>query len=105
MNPDEIATTLRHMAENSRSKHDVLVASADLLESQQARITELEDQFAASQREKQAAVEDIEFLMRNSGERGVCKLCTHDCIINSRVKPKCDAKWRGPQEAGKGEAE
>lgn len=52
MNHDEIAKKLRSMAENSRSKHDVLVASADLHESQQACIAELERQLAEIQRSK-----------------------------------------------------
>lgn len=98
-NAYEIIQKLRYMAENSRSKHDVLTKTIGLIES-------LQSQLASSQRREQAAVADVEFLMRNSGERGVCKLCTHKCIITSRVKPKCcDAKWRGSQEAGKGETE
>lgn len=106
-NADEIIQTLRRMAENSRSKHDVLVASADLLESQQARITELEAQLLESQRRERAAVEDFEGCMKNEKER--CAYCIHDdecepgeslCYANV-----CGFEWRGPQEAGEGETD
>lgn len=54
-----------------------------------------------SQRREQAAVKDIEKMMRIC-EKGSCHFCANgDCTES----PYCTPKWRGPQEAGKGEAE
>ena len=95
MDADEIVKALRRMAENSRSKHDVLVASADLIESLQAQIVE-------SQRRERAAVEQIEQQMIFDAQTGrePCEICT-----NAEKTPcvHCEPKWRGPV-AGKGDA-
>lgn len=53
-----------------------------------------------SQRRGRAAVKDIEKMMRIC-EKGACHFCANgDCTES----PFCSPKWRGPQEAGKGEA-
>lgn len=84
MNADKIVKALRRMAENSRSKHDVLVASADLIESLQAQLAE-------SQRRERAAVEFIKYLDRN--------------YSGYMAEDERFAEWRGPQEAGTGKGE
>ena len=67
-----------------------------LIEAQQSRIAELEAQLLESQRREQAAVEDIEKMMRIC-EKGSCHFCANgDCTES----PYCNPKWRGPQEAG-----
>ena len=63
--------------------------AADLLESQQARIAELEAQLAASQRRERAAVEFIKYLDRN--------------YSGYMAEDERFSKWRGPRDAGKGE--
>ena len=81
--------------------------AADLLESQQARIAELEAQLAASQRRERAAVEDLEWLMLRGDSADCCTLCEHDHTHNGPCagqSTKCEPKWRGPQQAGKGAA-
>lgn len=153
MNADEIAKALRTLrcadscnclscpceqfrsyVTNESCDDGTRLAAADLIESLQARITELEDhlaqktneadgmrsnwskcaenyqqkcrdiaelenQLAESQRRERAAVEDIEKMMRIC-EKGSCHFCANgDCTES----PYCNPKWRGPQEAGKGE--
>lgn len=72
--------------------------AADLLECQQARIAEVDAQLAESQRREQAAVADIEKMMRIC-EKGSCHFCANgDCT----EAPLCSPKWRGPQEAEEG---
>lgn len=75
--------------------------AADRIEQQQARIVKLEQQLDESQHREQAAVEDIEKMMRIC-EKGSCHFCANgDCAES----PYCSPKWRGPQEAGKRETE
>ena len=94
MSTDEIVKELRRMAENSRSKHDVLVASADLIESLQAQLVE-------SQRRADAAVELIEQQMIFDAQKGCepCEICSN---ADKTPCEECNPKWRGPQEAGEG---
>lgn len=69
---------------------------ADLLIAN-AKIRQLEQQLAESQRQLRAAVKDIEKMMRIC-EKGSCHFCANgDCTES----PYCSPKWRGPQ-AGKG---
>lgn len=77
------------------------------LEQLRAENASLLAQLAESQRREQAAVEDFEGCMKNKKER--CAYCIHDdecepgeslCYANV-----CGFEWRGPQEAGKGDAE
>ena len=119
MNADEIVQQLRYMAENSRSKHDVLVDTISLIKSLQAQLAE-------SQHREQAAVDDLEgagacftckHFRRNGGDcfgAGRCRLdgieiwpCNEPGVY--RVEVPDDGRkmyeWRGLQEAGKGEAE
>ena len=98
MRLDEIVRELRRLAENSRSKHDVLVAAADLIESLQAQLAE-------SQRREQAAVEDLK-------SANLCRHCGLNASCGSEIRSNRRAfgvckrwEYRGPQEAGKGEAE
>ena len=52
-----------------------------------------------TQRREQAAVADIEKMMRIC-EKGSCHFCADgDCTES----PYCSPKWRGPQDAEKGE--
>jgi hypothetical protein len=53
------------------------------------------------QAELDAAVEDIEKMMRIC-EKGSCHFCADGDCTNS---PMCTPKWRGPQEAGEGTEE
>jgi hypothetical protein len=99
MNADEIVQQLRYMAENSRSKHDVLVDTISLIKSLQA-------QLVASQRRADAAVELI-------GK--VSQAVEVAFNATDYVKPNTGIwhtlglaldwikAWRG-QQAGKGEA-
>ncbi|HNX99599.1 MAG TPA: hypothetical protein PKN39_02355 [Oscillospiraceae bacterium] len=58
---------------------------------------DLKNQLAASKRREQAAVADIEKMMRIC-EKGSCHFCANgDCAES----PYCSPKWRGPQEARK----
>ena len=80
---------------------------ADLLIAN-AKIKQLEEQLAASGCRADAAVEDL---------HGYCKACINapkTLTYDDLIKPICrecnkvvrqNWKWRGPQEAGKGEAE
>ena len=100
------------------------LAAADLIESLQTRIAELESQLSESQRREQAAVEDLngtgacftcKHFRRNGGDcfgAGRCRLdgieiwpCNEPGVY--RVEVPDDGRqtyeWRGPQEAGKGE--
>ena len=61
---------------------------------------DLQAQLAASQCREQAAVEDIEKMMRIC-EKGSCHFCADGDCTNS---PYCEPKWRGPQEAWKGKS-
>lgn len=98
MNADEFIRELRRMAENSRSKHDALVASADLHESQQARIAELEQQLAESRWQEQGTVEQITDFIVEQGDCLRIALDTQDRDYLERIL----RQWRGPQEAGEG---
>ena len=130
MTPDEIVKALRENAEwCDANEYDVPLcmgdnqrAAADLIESMQARIAELEAQLAASQRRERAAVEDLEgagacftckHFRRNGGGcfgAGRCRLdgieiwpCNEPGVYWVEV-PDDGRKmyeWRGPQEAGK----
>lgn len=87
--------------------------AADLIESLQA-------QLAASQRREQAAVEDMEhiaseiekcnWVLKKDGEKvaslhlGRCAVCSHK-YCGDEYGGGCKFEWRGPQEAGGGEAE
>ena len=80
--------------------------AADLLESQQARIAELEAQLAASQRRERAAVGDLStykdcgFCVHIQDQQYCYKNCQrHVDVDNFRTYPCW--QWRGPQ-AGKG---
>ncbi len=121
MNPDEIIPALRCSdapaepddmgCANKKCKYrdsdgacnivSMCADAADLLESQQARITELEDQLAESQRGRRAAVADLYTACRRSPcNSGIC--VKKDCAGN--IIP-CEFEWRGPQQAGEGETE
>lgn len=120
MTPYEIVKALRENAEwCDANEYDVPLcmgdnqrAAADLIESQQARIAELEAQLAVSQHREQAAVEDLKALSESNGD---CSMCLHFQKNDSEYFPDCDTcpcdnglnkwQWRGPQEAGKGETE
>lgn len=74
------------------------------------RINEnLQSQLADSQRRGRAAVEDIEHAARYNC--GICGVCAHyakfwkdgGCNLENNGEP-CKWQWRGPQEAGEGEA-
>ena len=74
--------------------------AADLIESLQAQLAE-------SQRRERAAVEDLEWLMLRGDSADCCTLCEHDHTHNGPCagqSTKCEPKWRGPQQAGKGAA-
>lgn len=95
LTPEEVRAAVRllqHITakyETSVKMHGITTellnrASADL-----ARVTA----------ERDAAIADLEFAMRNCGEQSICKLCARVCFIERRVKPKCSgAKWRGVRE-------
>jgi hypothetical protein len=70
MNADGIVKALRRMAENSRSKHDVLIAPADLIESLQAQLT-------ASQRRADAARNELclKCGLYHNAHNGACDRC------------------------------
>lgn len=80
---------------------------ADLLIAN-AKIKQLEQQLAASQRREQAAVEDLKALSESNGD---CSMCLHFQKNDSEYFPDCDTcpcdnglnkwQWRGHQEAGK----
>ena len=86
---------------------------ADLLIAN-AKIKQLEEQLAASQRRERAAVEDLEYACGSSGEfelRSICDICRRkqtdgtcptQCEMNSLAASN-KWQWRGPQ-AEKGEA-
>lgn len=101
-NSDEIVKVLRNVANQNRPIANwIFEDSAYLIEQQQTRIAELEHLLTESQRREREAVEDIEKMMRIC-EKGSCHFCANgDCTES----PYCAPKWRGPQEAGKGEAE
>lgn len=109
MNTDDVLKGLRYQGD--KHKNDVVgvgetnisamaLDAADLIES-------LQSQLAASQRREQAAVEDLESLMRESKELCACTYCGIDqswgCSLH-KTSSMCMPKWRGPQD-GKGEAE
>jgi hypothetical protein len=72
-------------------------AAIDLIESLQAQLAE-------SKRRGQAAVEQIEQQMIFDAQKGCepCEICSN---ADKTPCEECNPKWRGPQEAGKGEAE
>lgn len=64
-------------------------------------IEELSAKLAWETKEKKAAVEDMEFLMRQSKEHYPCFVCKHKeyCYIRKAgVKTFCWSEWRGVQE-------
>lgn len=68
------------------------------------RINEnLQEQLAASQHRERAAVEDMKIIVETASECNVCKhrVGVSGCPIRYK---ECKFEWRGPQEAGKGEA-
>jgi len=84
----------------------ICTTAATLIESLQARLSE-------SQRRERAAVEDIT-TMAKCKLLGTCTFCKHRNTPDMRYKPckgciqenrsRKNFEWRGPQEAGKGEA-
>ena len=96
MNADDKAKTLRWPAKETEFAFaaEELNSAADLIESLQAQLSE-------SQRRERAAVEDAR-------QGSVCRTCHY---LNNGCEPlNLDAgchkwQWRGPQEAGEGEAE
>lgn len=130
MRPDEIVRDLRRLAENSRSKRDVLIAAADRIEellsesedhigqieSEQEEIRKLDRQLVASRRREQAAIHDIMCrdhcdVCKYSKNDGSCDESDFDCETCKNTCPcatcrnESNWQWRGPQEAGKGAGE
>lgn len=68
------------------------------------RIETLIAKLAASQRREQAAVDDIERVLADTDYTEFCYLCAN-CAKRCPEEAECKPKWRGPQEAGKGEAD
>lgn len=85
-----------------RSAADLIVELNDFDQTQSKialeRWQRAEAQLAVSQRREQAAVADIEKMMRIC-EKGSCHFCANGDCTDS---PHCSPKWRGPQEDGKG---
>lgn len=131
MNADEIVRALRCCGNTDTKKPDcehcpllstrmcvkvMLEGAADLIEQQQSHIAELEQQLAASQREEQAAVENMKIIADTYREKncddGICGLCKFDAdhgldgYANECPGFETDDcfEWRGPQDAGEGEA-
>ena len=111
VNDKETAKALRAIAEWHRKQGHLgfmnfCLAGASKIEElndfQNSQCAKLLEKLAASKRRERAAVRDIEGLLK-ACECGLgCYLCKpgYDCGAEERCKPK----WRGPQEAGKGEA-
>ena len=113
VNADEIIKALRICADKSKNLEECHTGQADcpfgntimdcterLNHASADMIESLQVQLAESQRREQAAVEDIEKMMRIC-EKGACHFCANgDCTES----PFCSPKWRGPRD-GKGKAE
>ena len=65
-------------------------------------IGNLRTQLIASQRRERAAVEDIETLLKQDLDADKCWACTPD--FDCGKEHRCQPTWRGPLEAGEGEA-
>lgn len=79
---------------------------ADLLIAN-AKIKQLEQQLAISQRREQAAVEDVKRVASIAILGGVppCDICKNTCDWCENDHDPTNFDYRGPQEAGKGETE
>ena len=95
---------------NNPVKYCPVIDAANLIEN-------LTAQLAASQRREKAAVEDImcrdhcDVCVSGKEHEGECKIADYDCLTcksETCVCNKCRDEdhwiWRGPQEAGEGEA-
>jgi hypothetical protein len=117
MNADEIVKTLQVQFDKMRGAYEVMSALAEV---RKEEIESLQAQLAASQRRERAAVEDmkriVDAVREEHCDETCCFACAFDCDT-SITDSGCYAnecpgferddcfEWRGPQEAGKGEAE
>jgi len=109
---DEIVTGLKFFADKCDRTNigchapNLLKGAADLIESLTAQLTE-------SERREKAAVEDLKSLAKqnvadfeNGTYTSPCQYCKDfDTCDYIPIDGGCCFEWRGPQEAGKGEAD
>ena len=88
----EIIKTLKWLANETEFTFakEQLTSATDLIESLTARAE-------AAERERAAAVEDMETLLGQEDYIGVCWACANDC----KKGDNCNPKWRGSQQTGK----
>ena len=84
--------------------HDYPSIAARYARALASAVDDLEAQLAESQHRERAAVEQIEQQMIFDAGMGrePCEICSN---ADKTPCEECNPKWRGPQEAGKGEAE
>ena len=82
----------------------VMLAANEISIETDEELEELHAQLAASQHRERAAVKQIEQRMVFDAQRGCepCEICSN---ADKTPCEECNPKWRGPQEAGKGDTE
>ena len=63
-----------------------------------AQVRELASAYQDLQKERDAAVSDIEYMMRFTGNFGFCRMCARDISCNLEDGSECNPQWRGPRE-------
>lgn len=101
MNADDIIRALRATSPLLTHKAE-FDAAADLIESLQARVTELEAQLSASRHREQAAVEDIHDLLADTLD---CQFCASFTAGSTCDNGPCKPRWRGPRGGKDGGSE
>lgn len=65
------------------------------------RVVEAEKRAEIAEHERNAAVSDLEMLMKEANCKAACLICSHDHAHDGAygwISNRCEPEWRGPKE-------